>query len=138
MITKKKILLGIGLLFTLMCGISGATDKVRVEKPAIGCEWHHDQVVAHVFGLPDSLLDGFRSQVLPSQGQQQIGSLSQLRIIPAHGGKSGKNLGHWINQLPYQHLSCICLPLIALNAYEGLGIASPRLYYVIALRRILC
>lgn len=138
MMTKKKILLGLGLLFTLLCGISGATEKVREQKPAICCEWHHDQIGDHVYGLTDSLLEDYSHQALSSQGEQQIGSSSQLRIIPTHGGKSSKNLGYWIDHFPYNSLNCICLPLLTLHAYEGIGIASPRLYYVIALRRILC
>lgn len=76
--------------------------------------------------------------VLTAKNSHRIGSSRPVRLMPSHGGKPGRSLGYWAsNYSSYlSNLSCLHLSKAAFRSQTWA--ASPRYYYVIALRRILC
>lgn len=141
MMLMKRFLLSIGLVVTLLCGLSDSLGWVSNQKGVANKHQQEEQITqynGYVKGLMTERQRPYNYPLVKSQNQQRVGSSRPSRIIPTYGGKSGKNLAHWANQLQNNTLNIIYLPLPELRTCSGLGIASPRLYYVIALRRILC
>ena len=141
MILMKRYLLRIGLVVTLLCGLSDSLEWVSNQE-GVGKKHQQEEKITqdngYVKGLVAESQKPIDSPLVKSQNQQRVGSSRPSRIIPTYGGKSGKNLAHWANQHFDNTLNIIYLPLQLKNICSGHGIASPRLYYVIALRRILC
>ena len=75
--------------------------------------------------------------VSKSEGHR-ISSSRPTKLIPTHGGKPGKTPGRLSSGESFLH-SKFC-PLLLRNIDNELrvGVAPPRYYYVIALRRLLC
>ena len=141
MILMKRYLLRIGLVVTLLCGLSDSLEWVSNQEGVTNKHQQEEQITqddGYVKNLIAERQRPFNITLVKSQNQQRVGSSRASRIIPTYGGKSGKNLAHWANQQLDNTLNIIYLPLQLIKTCSGLGIASPRLYYVIALRRILC
>ena len=141
MILMKRYLLRIGLVVTLLCGLSDSLEWVSNQEGVANKHQQEEQITqddGYVKNLIAERQRPFNSTLVKSQNQQRVGSSRPSRIIPTYGGKSGKNLAHWANQQLDNTLNIIYLPLQLTKICSGHGIASPRLYYVIALRRILC
>lgn len=78
------------------------------------------------------------SAVITAKTGERIGSSRPVRLHPTNGSKPGKTLGRWASDKSI-HLSHLHALLLHRMDY-GLraSAASPRCYYVIALRRLLC
>ena len=75
--------------------------------------------------------------VVSAKNSHRIGGSRPVRLMPSHGGKPGRSLGHWASYSYYlSNLSCLLLHKASF--WSQMWAASPRYYYVIALRRILC
>ena len=141
MILMKRYLLRIGLVVALLCGLSDSLEWVSNQEGVANKHQQEEQITqddGYVKNLIAERQRPFNSTLVKSQNQQRVGSSRPSRIIPTYGGKSGKNLAHWANQQLDNTLNIIYQPLQLIKTCSGHGIASPRLYYVIALRRILC
>ena len=69
---------------------------------------------------------------------QHIGSSRSIRLLPTNSGKPGRPSGRGNSKEPF-HFSKFHALLLYCMAYEQrIWAASPRFYYVIRLRRILC
>ncbi|MBO4801399.1 MAG: hypothetical protein J5545_05975 [Bacteroidaceae bacterium] len=69
----------------------------------------------------------------------RLGSSRPARLLPTHGGKPGHSAGRWAKNFSF-HPSFF-LPLRSTINAQSLSrtvASSPRHYYVIALRRLLC
>ena len=141
MILMKRYLLRIGLVVTLLCGLSDSLEWVSNQEGVTNKHQQEEQITqddGYIKNLLAERQRPFNSTLVKSQNQQRVGSSRPSRIIPNYGGKSGKNFAHWANQQLDNTLNIIYQPLQLIKTCSGHGIASPRLYYVIALRRILC
>ena len=141
MILMKRYLLRIGLVVTLLFGLSDSLGWVSNQEGATNKHQQEEQITqddGYIKGLVAERQKPIDSPLVKSQNQQHVGSSRPSRIIPTYGGKTGKNLAHWASQHLDNTLNIIYLPLQLTKICSGHGIASPRLYYVIALRRILC
>ena len=141
MILMKRYLLRIGLVVTLLCGLSDSLEWVSNQDGVAKKHQQEEQITQDDESFKDLIAERQRSidnPLVTSQSQQRVGSSRPSRITSTYGGKSGKNLAHWANQQLDNTLNIIYQPLQLIKTCSGHGIASPRLYYVIALRRILC
>ena len=141
MILMKRYLLRIGLVVALLCGLSDSLEWVSNQEGVTNKHQQEEQITQDDESFKDLIAERQRpidSPLVKSQNQQRVGSSRPSRIIPTYGGKTGKNLALWANQHLDNTLNIIHLPLQLTKICSGHGIASPRLYYVIALRRILC
>ena len=69
---------------------------------------------------------------------QRIGSSRPVRLHPSNGGKPGRMLGRRTADESYQLSKYFALLLHRMDCGLRVGAASPRHYYVIALRCLLC
>jgi hypothetical protein len=69
---------------------------------------------------------------------QRIGGSRPTRLIPTHSGKPSRIFGKWIAGYSFNLSNQIHYFLRHAFLKSKSGAASPRFYYVIALRRILC
>ncbi len=136
----KNYLLRIGLVATLLCGVllgsavkaQGAVASSQQDKQQIK---QHDGWIHQVAEEPETApVPALR----PSTPSHRVASHRSVRLLPTHGGNPSQHSGRWAKgQLSYQpkfslQLPCISRPSLCTPA------ASPRHYYVIALRRLLC
>ena len=75
--------------------------------------------------------------VSKSEGHR-ISSSRPTKLIPTHGGKPGKTLGRLSSGESFLHSKFCTLLLRNIDNELRAGVAPPRYYYVIALRRLLC
>ena len=136
-----RFLLRIALIATMVCGLSDSWKWGGVKERAICSQTKEEQVTAYD-GLTKGVMEEpegqYSSPLLRSQPQQRVGSSRSSRVMPTHGGKPGRNIGGWNNHHSYNPLNFTHLAQSELTTRSAEGVASPRLYYVIALRRILC
>ena len=76
--------------------------------------------------------------VITAKSGERIGSLRPVRLVPTHGGKSGRMLSRLTSASSTHHSNLYSLLFRLSDCGIRVGAASPRFYYVIALRRILC
>lgn len=69
---------------------------------------------------------------------ERVGSSRPTRLLPTHGPKPSRGVGRWMDSLSSNLIKYDFLRLVVGRLSAGRGAASPRSYYVIALRRILC
>ena len=72
------------------------------------------------------------------RGSQRIGGSRPTRLLPRSNGKPSCAHGKSLPGNPYNYPSLSLSHLFTLSLFQKGGAASPRFYYVIALRRILC
>ena len=76
--------------------------------------------------------------VITAKTGQRVGSSRPVRLHSSNGGKSGRSFAHWTDSDSFQLSKFLALLLRRTDCRLRAGAASPRSYYVIALRRILC
>lgn len=76
--------------------------------------------------------------VITAKSGERIGSSRPVRLVPTHGGKSGRMLSRLTSTSSTHHSNLYSLLFRLSDCGIRVGAASPRFYYVIALRRILC
>ena len=72
------------------------------------------------------------------RGSQRIGGSRPTRLLPQSNGKPSRAHGKLLSGNSYNHSSFLPFHLFTFSPFQKGGAASPRFYYVIALRRILC
>ena len=129
------------LLIALVCNFLGSgkgikADGIVYERPD-GEEQiqRYDDFFNHVAEEPQAPI-GAAWRSVPSS--HRIGSLRPTRLLPTHGGKPTHHSGRWArNEWSNPLNGCFLLLCKSINASRTMA-ASQRLYYVIALRRLLC
>lgn len=76
--------------------------------------------------------------VITAKTGERIGTSRPVRLIPTHGGKSNRTSGRLTSAGSAYHSILHALLLHLSCGSTRARVASPRFYYVIALRRILC
>ena len=138
---SKRFLLRLWLIAALLCGGADSFGWVRAQKHAVDKHQKDEQItqndgqVKNVMEEPEA---PYSSPLMKSQNQHRVGSSRPARVLPTHGGKPSRSLDQCNNHYSYNSLNYIHLALTELSVHGAEGVASPRLYYVIALRRILC
>ncbi len=144
----KRYLIRLSLVAALLCGsllgftvkAQGAVTSRQQDAQQIKQDnrWIH-HVAEEPERAPFSLLRPTSSHRVTSirEHRSSARSLSRpVRLLPTHGGKPGQ--GRWANgQSSYHPKFSLQLPCISLQRLYTPA-ASPRRYYVIALRRLLC
>lgn len=138
----KQYLIRIGLVAFLLCAtFLDSADGIRAQVAAKDGQRGEEFIEQHDGWLQriveerrNMLADAFRS----SPSSSRLATSRPARVLPTHGGKPTHHTGRW-----YQEFSSNPLLLYALrprtNHYRLCAtVASPRLRYVIALRRLLC
>ena len=135
----KRYLIRLCLIAALLCsshlGFSakahGAVDALQQDEQQVKQDdgWIHN-VAEEPETVPVSLLRPTTSH--------RVTSSRSVRLLPTYGGKPSQHSGRWVKgQLSYLpkfflQLTCISRQRLCMAA------TSPRRYYVIALRRLLC
>ena len=78
------------------------------------------------------------SALRPSSPSHRVASHRSVRLLPTHGGKPSKHFGRWAKDQS-SHLPKCFVQLSCIGHHQVcMAVSSPRGYYVIALRRLLC
>ena len=127
------------IVITMLFGISDTQISVSRENIVVN-ETENEGIVkpcdSHGF-----LFDGEQlpySLLLNAPDNQRLGSSRPTRPHTMGGGKNGKFINYWEPTDSYCFLYFLCLFFLCACILVQRRIASPRFYYVIALRRILC
>ena len=126
---------------TLMCFFLDFNTEVRA-KGSFTEEKHSEEQVSRNDGLYHQMADEPRSPVEAGLRQaptsHRIASSRPSRLLPTHGGKLGKHPGRWTSDITSNPFKYAQLQWCGTLLWFRTVAASPRLYYVIALRRLLC
>lgn len=138
--SHKRLFL-LWLMTLLFCSLRFTNFSVQTNVYGCGETAKKECVTTHD-GLNSFMMQ--KRQMLPAgavfsdKTGERLGSSRLVRLISTNGSKPGRTLGRWTSSNSF-HLSNLYALLlrrseIGLQAWA----ASPRFYYVIALRRILC
>lgn len=134
----KRSLAHIAYIALLLCALLMPTESVRAGGVVTGKQRGElciDRYDGHLRLLTE---ERQRPSVQNGRPQQRIGSSRPTRLVPSHGPKPGRSVGRWTDTPSSYLLKYDFLRLVPGRLSVWLGVASPRSYYVIALRRILC
>lgn len=110
--------------------VDGCSATPRTESLAPSDGWHRHMLLGRQ-AMPVGI-------AVSAKSGERIGNSRPVRLTPTSGGKSFRMLGRWssVNSIHLSHLYSLLLQRCdgGVRAWA----ASSRLYYVIALRRILC
>lgn len=125
----------------LLCSLS-VTDFSSWGHVVERCETANEERVVQSDGLRRCMMLGCQAMpagiIVPAKNGERIGNTRPVRLTPTNGGKPGRMMERWmsVNSI---HLSNLYAQLLRLyDSGMWAWAASSRLYYVIALRRILC
>ncbi|MBQ5476432.1 MAG: hypothetical protein IIT64_01365 [Bacteroidaceae bacterium] len=132
----RHIRLVIAMLFI------GISHYGGVQAENIGRQPQNNAQVSRYDGLINSIAEE-RNQPLSvvfdtDEGAQRYSSNRNPRLIPTHGFGPNNGSGHFSGKHQYSLKNIKFLHLCRKNCVRQTGGASPRHYYIIALRRILC
>ncbi len=130
----------IWIVITMFFGLSNTSTSVWEEDIAVN-ETEEESVVKSCEEEHGILFDGEQlpySLLLNAPDNQRLGNSRPTRPHTMGGGKNGKFINYWEPTDSYCFLYFLCLFFLCACILVQRRIASPRFYYVIALRRILC
>lgn len=137
----KVLLFRICFLLIMLGGFSGSVYEVRANDSFHGTGKNELRFEAADNDFARIITKRSRNNSLASftrtEGHRVACSRS-VKLIPTHEGKPGSSLGIWSSGNSYQHSKFNVQLLNRQNSGQRVTGASPRLYYVIALRRLLC
>lgn len=130
------------LVAALLCGFLGSHSVARADRFSVGGGRERGEQVRQNDGWLRQVaeepqnLGGTAFRNVPSS--QRVVSSRPTRLLPTHGGKPTNHggrgsRGESLNPLAFPYLLAACG-----QSPRRTAAASPRLYYVIALRRLLC
>ena len=137
----RRWIVQIWLIAALLCGFSNSPFWVRAQG-VVSRGHQQEECVQRYDGLTGSLMEERQQplgeSLVKSQQSQRVNSSRPARLLPTHGGKPGRGLAQGIHNNSSNLFKYLFL-CRGLDIYKArTGVASPRFYYVIALRRILC
>lgn len=139
-ILMKKYLLRISFIASLVCGFLLSS---AVETQGAVAERQHDkqQIKQHdgwIRQLAEEPETAPVSALRPSLPSHRVASHRSVRLLPTHGGKPSQHSGRWVKDQSSHFPKCF-LRLSCIGHHQvSMSVSSPRRYYVIALRRLLC
>ncbi len=138
----NRFLIRLFLVATLLCDFLGSIQDTKAQGMAARDEQkseeqikQHDGYLKHVAEEPQSPVEvAFRS----ASSSHRVASSRPTRLLPTHGGKPGKHHGRWAGNEVYKPFKCTIQQWCGCLDRQCTVAAPSRLYYVIALRRLLC
>lgn len=136
----KRFLLRISLIASLVCGFLLVS---RVEaQGAVADNKQDDLLLKQYDGWIHQLAEEPEttpvSLLRPPSPLHRVASHRSSRLQPTHGGKPIQHYGHW-NKNHSSNFSKFSVQLLCIGHHQVcMAVLSPRRYYVIALRRLLC
>ena len=136
----KKYLLRISFIASLVCGFL-LSSAVKAQG-AVAERQHDKQQIKQYDGWIHQLAEEPEtapvSALRPSSPSHRVASHRSVRLLPTHGGKPSKHFGRWAKDQS-SHLPKCFVQLSCIGHHQVcMAVSSPRGYYVIALRRLLC
>lgn len=136
----KRFVMRILVVATLLCGFLGSRMGVRAEG-FVGNEQKNEEQIKQFDGWLRQIAEEPQSPVeaalRTAPSSTRLASSRPTRLLPTHSGRTNHH-GRWVadrcgflQTLPREGITK------SLHA-SGRAFSSPRLYYVIALRRLLC
>ena len=119
----------------LLCLWLAAPSAICAEA-GIDCAERRQQAFQQHDAAPVAFFE--QQEPVPVLGCRQIQRVGASRVVPAHGWKTGRNPGRGFFQAGPAVIRYVLPGLYALQLWHSETFPSPRSYYVIALRRILC
>ncbi|MBR4925487.1 MAG: hypothetical protein IKZ61_07020 [Prevotella sp.] len=136
-----RSLLRILLAALMFCGVLDFSTGVMAQSVATDKADRKNQVSSHsdlLHNMAEEPRSPVGSSFCSSLPSHRVASHRTVRLLPSNGGKPSNKSGKWatvsLSKLQNYLPTCICHFLSGAR----MGFASPRHYYVIALRRILC
>ena len=129
------------LVAALLCGVLGSETRVKAQSCVAnyfdGDELldRHDNLCGQLAEIPLSPLD---EALRPTPPSHRVASSRPVRLLPTYGGKPSHHFGRWTNGHLSNLFKHLPLRLWRNRVWFHTVAASPRFYYVIALRRLLC
>ena len=137
----RSVVLHLWLVVLMLCNFLGSNIEVKAQTTMHDRTDHKEQVCRHsdlLHNMAEEPRRPIGSSLTSSLPSHRVASHRTVRLLPTHGSKPSNKSGRWatvsLSNLQKYVPICLCRLLDA----SGMGFASPRLYYVIALRRILC
>ena len=137
----NRFLIRLFLVTTLLCGMLGFRLGAKAQVFSNSLQQQEEQIQQSDGWLRQVAEEPQASTgtvVLSVPSSHRIASSRPTRILPTHGGKSNNHTGRWTKGNSFNPLSSPSLLLSRWRCCLCLTAASPRLLYVIALRRFLC
>ena len=139
----NRILMHIFLIVTLLCGLIGSMARVKaqsyVETGGAKSEHQIKQNEGYLGTFAEESRNSIEVAFRSTPSSHRVASSRPTRLLPTHGGgKPGGHLGHWTANVVFKPLKKALLQPCHELYYLHMVVASPRLRYVIALRRLLC
>ena len=131
----------LSLIAALLCGILGSSIGIKAQGAAADSPHEEEQLRCndgwqlHMAEEPQGPLG---TVMRSSPSSHRIASNRPIRLRPTHGGKPDHQYGRWAKTKPFHFSKYTSLYLLRSHVGFLAGAASQRLYYVIALRRLLC
>ena len=136
----KKYLLRISFIASLVCGslLGSAIEAQGAVADNKQDEQQVKQYDSWIHQMAEEPETAPVSALRPSSPSHRVASHRSVRLLPTHGGKPSHNSGRWgKGQLSNLHKCFVQLSCIG-HHQACMAVSSPRGYYVIALRRLLC
>ncbi len=137
----KKSLLNFWIVVAIVCIVSVTNESVRAQCVPLQNTQREVNVEAYNRcdrGCNETKRYPAENAFNESNHSQRVGSSRTLRLSSSNGGGSGKEL--YLHKINYKYNLLNIASLLQGNdgSLSHLEAESPRLYYVIALRRIIC
>ena len=137
----KRFGMPLFVIATLLCGFFGSRMGVRADG-FVGNEQKNEEQIRQFDGWLRQMAEEPQSPVeaalRTAPSSTRLASSRPTRLLPTHSGRASHHHGRWVSN------RCGPLPTSPMGGFAkslhafGRAFSSPRLYYVIALRRLLC
>lgn len=138
----SRILIRLFLVAALLCDFLGFADGVKPQGIAVKDEQKSEEQIKQDDGYLKAVAEEPQSPVevvfRSAPSSSRVASNRPTRLLPTHGGKPGKHHGRWAADVVYKPFNCALLQPCRGLYRLSIVATPPRLYYVIALRRLLC
>ena len=130
------------LLTALLCAFPDIAQGVWKQGYTARGEWDKEEQIKQCDGWLKQVAEEPQSAAEPSlrtaPSSQRVVSPRHNRLLPSHGGNSHSHTGRWAKGNSFNPLSSLSLLPCRCLCRHRMTATSPRLRYVIALRRLLC
>jgi len=139
----KKYLIRLGFVALLLCGIllGFAVQITKAQGGTVGCQQDEQQVKpcdGRIHLMAEEPDDAPVSTLRSSSSSHRVASSRPVRLLPTYGGKPNSHSGRWAKNQSFNFQKIFVLQPCTVRYRLCMAVASPRRYYVIALRRLLC
>lgn len=130
------------LIITLLCGFSGIEPNVWAKNYTETGKQDNEEQIKQSDGWLSQMAEEPQTStgtiVLSVPSSSRIASFCTIRLLPTHGGKSNNHTSRWAKGNSNNNLSSPTTLSFRCRCWQCVTAASPRLRYIIALRRLLC